>query len=337
MNIKPCMAASSPNASICGDVYNDLGGWFRNYGATGIYNQSYNIHFYAESGNYWSLNSNSGLKIRDGYAGNVKGFLYYDGNGFGLLHSSGGWAVRTTTSLVEAYNSFYAPIMYDSSDSSFYCDPNGTSYLVYTNTRNLAFRGVGGDSGATQDSYGIYQEPGAWSHPYPDLVIGYHTGIKIGGYYGYNGTRFYNNNPASGSLIASIGDGDNALRSYDNIIAYASDGRLKENIQPITNAIEKIKKITGMTFDWKPMVRDLGFEPSNVHEAGVIAQDVEAVLPEAVDVAPFDYDWKQPNKSKSGEKYLTVKYEKLVPLLIQATKEQQEQIEELKNMIKEKL
>jgi len=50
----------------------------------------------------------------------------------------------------------------------------------------LQFTGVGGDSGngSQPTSYGIYQQGGSWSHPYPDLCIGYHTGIKIGAYYG---------------------------------------------------------------------------------------------------------------------------------------------------------
>ena len=78
----------------------------------------------------------------------------------------------------------------------------------------IRFTGVGGNSGVTNDSYAIYQEAGSWSHPYPDLIIGYHTGIKIGGYTGYGGTRFYNNNPSNGSIIASIGNGDNHLRGY---------------------------------------------------------------------------------------------------------------------------
>ena len=232
-----------------------------------------------------------------------------------------------------SYSSFRAPIFYDYNNTGYYLDPASSSNLLSTTTRNLYFAGTGGNSGAAADGYSLYQEAGDWAYPYPDLVIGYHTGIKIGGYYGYNGTRIYNNNPASGSLIASFGDGDNAFRSYDNIIAYASDRRLKENIVNLDNAVSKVLKLNGVTFDWKDMVKDLGFEPGAKHEVGVLAQEVQAVLPEAVEIAPFDYDWKMPNKSKSGESYLTVKYEKLVPLLIEAIKEQQQQIEELKKKV----
>jgi hypothetical protein len=54
-------------------------------------------------------------------------------------------------------------------------------------------------------------------------------------------------------------------------------------------------------------------------------------LPEAVKLAPFDRD--EDGKSKSGENYLTIQYEKVVPLLVEAIKEQQKQIEELKSII----
>ena len=224
-------------------------------------------------------------------------------------------------------------IFYDQNNTGYYVDPNSGSNIENITTRQLYFTGVGGDSGAGNPAYAIYQVPGGWGYPYPDLGIGYHTGIRIGAYYGYNGTRFYNNHDW-GTQIGSFGDGDNNLRSYYDIIAYASDRRLKENIRPIENAVAKVRTITGMVFDWKDMVRDLGFEPNAKTEVGVFAQDVEAVLPEAVTVAPFDYDWKKPGQSISGERYLTVKYEKLVPLLIQAIKEQQDQLDELRELIK---
>jgi hypothetical protein len=224
-------------------------------------------------------------------------------------------------------------IFYDQNNTGYYVDPNGGSNVLNFTTRSLYFAGVGGDSGAPTDAYAIYQVSGGWGYPYPDLGIGYHTGIRIGAYYGYNGTRFFNNHDW-GTQIGSFGDGDNNFRSYYDIIAYASDRRLKENIRPIQNAVEKVKTITGMVFDWKDMVRDLGFEPNAKTEVGVFAQDVEAVLPEAVSIAPFDYDWKKPGQSISGERYLTVKYDKLVPLLIQAIKEQQDQLDELHDLIK---
>jgi hypothetical protein len=303
---------------------NDTGYYVNPNGTTKGYDiWAYNRLYTGSNQNYININYDQIWRPDNGQL-----HLQYSGSGSINMCNGGG--------SVHVVNNFYAPIMYDGNDTAYYANPNGGSRFWTITPQVIYPGGPGGDSLIGNQSYAIYQEGGAWTHPYPDLAIAYHTGIKIGAYYGYNGTRFYNNNDMA-TQIASVGDGDNNFRSYYNIIAYASDGRLKENIQPITNAIEKVKKITGMTFDWKPMVKDLGFEPNNIHEAGVIAQEIEAVLPEAVEIAPFDYDWKMPNKSKSGEKYLTVKYEKIVPLLIQAIKEQQEQIEELKNLIKEKL
>jgi hypothetical protein len=198
----------------------------------------------------------------------------------------------------------------------------------------LNFTGVGGNSGNANQGYAIYQEGGAWTPPFPDLCIGYHTGIKIGAYFGYNGTRFYNNSDFA-TLTFSVNDGDNNTRGYYDIIAYASDRRLKHNVKPIENALSKVTSLVGMTYEWNSIGNEYGWTPSKEREAGVFAQDVQAVLPEAVKLAPFDQGHDEHGNmfSKSGENFLTVKYEKIVPLLIEAIKEQQQQIEDLKNQI----
>jgi hypothetical protein len=94
---------------------------------------------------------------------------------------------------------------------------------------------TGGNSGMSGTySYGWgYQEAGAWSHPFPDIVFGYHTGMKFGGYYGYGGCRFYNDHPSRTTTeIFSVGNGDNDVRvQYDlhvgndlNVSAFAELG-----------------------------------------------------------------------------------------------------------------
>jgi hypothetical protein len=90
----------------------------------------------------------------------------------------------------------------------------------------IRFTGESGNSGNGVINYGIYQEGGAWTHPYPDLVIGMHTGIKIGGYYGYSGTRFYNDAPGrSGAAeIFSVGNGDSNVRVTNNLHIGSADG-----------------------------------------------------------------------------------------------------------------
>lgn len=76
---------------------------------------------------------------------------------------------------------------------------NGDAYTVGTHTvKNLAIYGIGNDSGQPARDYGIYQASGAWTSPYPDLCIAYHTGIRIGAHASYGGTRFYGNSFANG-------------------------------------------------------------------------------------------------------------------------------------------
>jgi hypothetical protein len=129
-----------------------------------------------------------------------------------------------------------------------------------------------------------------------------------------------------------------ALSVTGNITAYSSDVRIKKNIKNIDNALQKLLSINGVTFNWDlEECNKWDFYPTTGIDVGVIAQEVQAVLPEVVEHAPFDKNGdKDPNPSKSGKNYLTVNYEKLVPLLIEAIKEQQKQIEELKALINNK-
>jgi hypothetical protein len=121
----------------------------------------------------------------------------------------------------------------------------------------------------------------------------------------------------SGSLGVGVAPNatDGRIDASNDIVAYStSDQRLKENVTPIENALEKVKTLTGVEFDWKEETAHVhGYHG---HDVGIIAQDVQAVLPEAV------------RTNDSG--YLSVRYEKMIALLIEANKEQQNQIDELK-------
>jgi hypothetical protein len=104
------------------------------------------------------------------------------------------------------------------------------------------------------------------------------------------------------------------IDAANDIVAFSSsDIRFKENITPIENALDKISKISGNTYDWKAENKaEHGYEGNDV---GVIAQEIEAVLPQLVQTR------------ESGFK--AVKYDKLVALLIEGIKEQQTQIHSL--------
>jgi hypothetical protein len=126
--------------------------------------------------------------------------------------------------------------------------------------------------------------------------------------------------------VTSLGVGTAAsattgeIRATNDITAfYVSDINLKENIKPINNSLEKIQKINGVEFDWKQnYIESRGGEDEyfvRKHDVGVIAQEIQAVLPEVV------------GKRQDGT--LAVKYDHIVPLLIEAIKELTERVKYL--------
>jgi hypothetical protein len=138
-------------------------------------------------------------------------------------------------------------------------------------------------------------------------------------------------NPQFGSLgIGTAASGTaGEIRATNQITSYYSDERLKEDIVEIQDALEKVMSLRGVTYKPNSIAESLGYKKQN--EVGVIAQDVEKVLPEAVKPAPFDimlFEGKE--YSQSGQNYKTVQYEKLVPLLIEAIKELNKEVKQLK-------
>ena len=141
-----------------------------------------------------------------------------------------------------------------------------------------------------------------------------------------------------------------AITAQGNVTAYASDRRLKTNFRQIESAVDKVKKLNGMIFDWNDVADANGFMPDRKHDdIGLIAQEVQEIVPQAVELAPFDTEVIstpitkgdknggniEEKRSISGEDYLTVNYSKLVPLLVNAIKEQADELAELKGIIKE--
>lgn len=116
----------------------------------------------------------------------------------------------------------------------------------------------------------------------------------------------------------SISSTSGTIRAGNDIVAfYSSDKRLKENIKPIENALDKVSKINGVTFDWIEDMEE--FHPNEGNDVGVIAQEIEKVLPEVVETRDNGYK--------------AVKYDKIVPLLIESIKDLKAEIEELKGRL----
>ena len=116
--------------------------------------------------------------------------------------------------------------------------------------------------------------------------------------------------------------GNNQLKCDGDIIAFASDDRLKTNVVKIDAALDKVNSLNGFTYNWNDIASSFGtqFKTTKKH-AGVSAQEVQKVLPEAVEPAPFN------------DEYLTVKYDKIVPLLIEAVKELSEKVSALEDKL----
>ena len=126
---------------------------------------------------------------------------------------------------------------------------------------------------------------------------------------------------ATNETLAMSGDytGDfivtGEIRATGNIIAaHSSDSRLKENIEKINNSLDKVSSLSGYTFNWNEKAKGRN---TDLKDVGVIAQEVEAVMPEIV-IDRIDG-------------YKAVYYEKLIPLLIESIKELKERIEKLEN------
>ena len=113
---------------------------------------------------------------------------------------------------------------------------------------------------------------------------------------------------------------DKSLQVKGDITAFhSSDKRLKQNIVTIQNPLEKIKGIGGYTFEWIP---SKGIHSNKGDDVGIIAQEVEEIIPEIV------------TTRENG--YKAVKYEKLVPLLIEAIKELSNKVEHLETQLESK-
>ena len=148
-----------------------------------------------------------------------------------------------------------------------------------------------------QNNTGYYADPASNSW----LYRLYSYDIRSDIFYDRNNTGYYVD-PASTSVLSTV---------YATQFLYSSDESLKKNIQVIPDALDKVLKLEGVSFQWKD-----GDEKS----LGLIAQDVEKILPELV-------------KTNSETGLKSVEYGNLVAPLIEAIKEQQKQINELKNEI----
>ena len=234
-----------------------------------------------------------------------------DANGFA------GWTqFYITNANASAYNvkvvSNAAGISATSFDIWFYqianYNGNGSFYTVEINNSTTSWTNVaatGSDPGSASSTVGI----------------------------GANGYSIQSNTTISASLaVGSTTPSGTAgeIRATNNITAFYSDRRLKENIRYIESPLDKIKQISGVYYNSNDVAEQHGYT-DRAEQVGVIAQEIQSVMPHAVKGAPFDTTFVDGKEvSISGEKYLTVQYEKLIPLLIESIKALTAEVEALK-------
>jgi len=125
----------------------------------------------------------------------------------------------------------------------------------------------------------------------------------------------------SNAQVNSLGVGTSAsgtageIRATNNITAYYSDDRLKTKLGPIKDALGIIRQLSGFYYEANELAQALGYDVKR--EIGVSAQEVDKVLPEITAPAPID------------PQYLTVRYEKLIPVLIEAIKQLDDKVDAL--------
>ena len=147
-----------------------------------------------------------------------------------------------------------------------------------------------------------------------DKGIGMGNGHRLG--FDQSGTRSWTIKAASGNLQFNSGDGAGTYYFYSDVtssgnIDSASDIKLKTNIKTIDNALDKVLQLRGAEYD--------RIDKDNQHEIGVIAQEVEKIIPEVV----------------HGDETKTVSYGNMVAVLIEAIKEQNEVINKMKKEIED--
>jgi hypothetical protein len=261
--------------------------------------------------------------------------------------------------------SIYGTIFYDQNNSNYYCDPASTSRFNTVDFGTSGYYIGAGDWGMRHTTpYGWIQfgpANASWAHIYASQSIYFNTNTYVNGnwmlyenawqngkyfessgviysqasmrapiFYDYNNTAYYfdgaSTSVANNVQITTLGVGTAAsgtageIRATNNITAYYSDERLKTKLGKIEDPIAKVKSLSGFYFEANETAVALGYDKKR--EVGVSAQEVQAVLPEIIAPAPI------------SDKYMTVRYEKLIPLLIEAIKEQQNQIEQLSNELK---
>ena len=267
-------------------------------------------HFYAHTSSQDMYLGESGNHTR------VRGTMRV-GNDGGAIHQLYVYGVG------QASASWRAPLFYDSNNTAYYLHPDGTSNLNTVRAASNFELASGHGKGLRfwqSDNYKIYMSStgdSTWGgRVNNETTSDYNMYFRMKG--GTNRGFVFRNNTNN---VAGI-DASGNFRAEGNVIAYASsDRKLKDNIAPIENALDKVCALNGYTFNWNDKQT---IHPVGKADVGVIAQEVIEQFPEVC----------REKTTAEGDTHLGVDYERLVPALIGAIRELKDEIESLKEKIK---
>lgn len=294
-----------------------------------------NVNTYAQAGfalaNSTTTYSQAGFAVANTATSNLSANVAY----FQALNNTQNTQITTvTTTAGAAFNSgnttlAYAQAGYASSNTKV-ATVSGTSGRVTSSgttaiTLDLATAGPGASSATnaslTIDAYGRVTALTSGTAPVTSIT-GTANQITVTGTVTPTLSLPQSIHTGANFQINSLGVGTGAtgtageIRATNNITAYYSDDRLKTRLGLIENALDKVNSLNGFYYEANQTAQDLGYTVRK--EVGLSAQEVQSILPEIVVPAPID------------EKYLTIHYERVVPLLVEAIKELSRQVEELK-------
>lgn len=294
-----------------------------------------NVNTYAQAGfalaNSTTTYSQAGFAVANTATSNLSANVAY----FQALNNTQNTQITTvTTTAGAAFNSgnttlAYAQAGYASSNTKV-ATVSGTSGRVTSSgttaiTLDLATAGPGASSATnaslTIDAYGRVSALSSGTAPVTSIT-GTSNQITVSGTVTPTLSLPQSIHTGANFQINSLGVGTGAtgtageIRATNNITAYYSDDRLKTRLGLIENALDKVNSLNGFYYEANQTAQDLGYTVRK--EVGLSAQEVQSILPEIVVPAPID------------EKYLTIHYERVVPLLVEAIKELSRQVEELK-------
>jgi hypothetical protein len=219
------------------------------------------------------------------------------------LQAFGGVDLQSVSASLAVVNSVSGSWITESETGSFEKVASATHTLVSGSSQVVSLLPTGVISGSSQTIANL-----------PTGVISGSSQILGGSTIHSGSIGDYQFNSIGVGAAASTTTGE--IRAIGDITAYySSDIRLKENIVPIVNALEKVNQISGNTYDWKAGYEEIHSHKGN--DVGVIAQEIEEILPQIV--------------TNRDNGYKAVQYEKIIPLLIEAIKELSAKIKDLEN------